>query len=207
MKTEPKWLEYAKKLQAIAQAGLTYSKDKYDIERFEQIRDISIDIISNYTEMEHEKVRNLFANETGYQTPKVDVRGAIFKDGKILLVKEKIDGLWALPGGWADVDLSLKENVIKEAKEEAGVEIEPKRIIAVLDRKKHNSPPMPYGIYKIFVECDFLDGQFEENIETAESGFFALDNLPPLSIGRNTQEQIEMCFNIRKKEAHEAIFD
>ncbi|MBZ2174460.1 NUDIX hydrolase N-terminal domain-containing protein [Schnuerera sp. xch1] len=107
MLKEPSWLIYAKKLQAIAQAGLTYSKDKYDIERFEEIRNISVDILNNYTNIEHGKIKELFANENGYPTPKVDVRAAIFKDKKILLVKEKIDGFWSLPGGWADVDLSL----------------------------------------------------------------------------------------------------
>ena len=204
---EPKWLEYAKKLQGIAQAGLTYSKDKYDIERFEQIRQISIDILHHYTDMEHKKIRDLFANETGYQTPKIDVRGAIFKEDKILLVREKIDGLWAMPGGWADMDLSIMENLLKEANEEAGASIIPKRIIAILDRKKHFVQPFPYGVYKIFVECDFMDEQFKNNIETSESGFFAFDKLPPLSICRNTEEQIEMCFRVRGKTYHETIFD
>ncbi|MFZ5966957.1 MAG: NUDIX hydrolase N-terminal domain-containing protein [Bacillota bacterium] len=204
---EPKWLEYAKKLQGIAQAGLTYSKNKYDIERFEQIRQISIDILHHYTDMEHDKIRDLFANETGYQTPKIDVRGAIFKEDKILLVREKIDGLWSMPGGWADADLSIRENLVKEAKEEAGADIIPKRVLAILDRKKHFTQPFPYGVYKILVECDFVDEQFEDNVETSESGFFALDQLPPLSTCRNTTEQIEMCFKLRAKDCHETIFD
>jgi len=207
MVKEPSWLIYAKKLQAIAQAGLAYSKDKYDIERFEEIRDISVDILKNYTDIEHKKIEELFANENGYPTPKVDVRAVIFQDKKILLVKEKIDGFWSLPGGWADVDLSLKENIIKEAREEAGVEIIPKRIISILDRKKHNDPPMPYGIYKIFVQCDFIDMKFEKNIETSSAIFFAEGDLPALSTSRNTEEQIKMCFSAKEKEYHETIFD
>ncbi|MTI49855.1 NUDIX hydrolase N-terminal domain-containing protein [Sporosalibacterium faouarense] len=207
MNNEPKWLEWAKKLQALAQSGLAYSDNKYDIERFEEIRNISIDMINQYTDINHKKVRDLFASERGYQTPKVDVRAAIFKDNKILLIKEQIDGLWAMPGGWADIDTSLREALIKESKEEAGADVEPKRVIAILDRRKHNPYPFPFGLYKIFVECDYLGGEFQSNIETLEAKFFKLEDLPPLSLGRNTKEQIAMCFEARKKNCHETIFD
>jgi ADP-ribose pyrophosphatase YjhB (NUDIX family) len=204
---ETKWLSWAKRLQSIAQAGLTYSKDKYDIERFQQIRDISIEILNEYTEISNEKIKDLFCNETGYQTPKVDIRGAVFKDGKILLVKESIDGRWSLPGGWAEVNLSVKENVIKELREETGLNVVPKRLIAVLDRNKHNHPITPYGIYKIFVLCELIGGVFEKNIETVESGFFSLEDLPPLSLGRVTKEQIAMCFEAKYNDNFTAIFD
>ncbi len=207
MLEEPKWLKYAKKLQAIAQAGLEYSNDKYDLERFEEIRNISVEIMNNYTDIEKEKIENLFAGEKGYQTPKVDVRAAVFRDNKILLVREKIDGLWTLPGGWADVDLSLRENLIKEAEEEAGAKIKPKRVIAILDRKRHNTPPNPYGIYKIFVECNLIKFDFEENIETSDADFFDKKKLPPLSTSRTTEGQIEMCFKSKNKKDHECIFD
>lgn len=204
---EEKWLTWARKLQAIAQAGLEYSKDKYDIERFQQIRDLSVEILNEYTELSNEKIKDLFCNEVGYQTPKVDIRGVTFKDNKILLVKESIDGCWSLPGGWAEVDLSVKENVIKEAKEEAGVNVIPKRIIAVLDRNKNNKPIHAYGIYKIFVLCELIDGDFKKNIETEESGFFSLEELPPLSLGRNNEKQIEMCFKAKDDENFQVIFD
>jgi ADP-ribose pyrophosphatase YjhB (NUDIX family) len=204
---ENKWIYWAQKLQSIAQAGLAYSKDKYDIERFQQIRDLSVEILEEYTELGEEKIKALFCNESGYQTPKVDIRAAIFKDSKILLVKESIDGCWSLPGGWADVDLSVKENIIKEAKEEAGVNVLPKRIIAILDRNKHNSPVSVYGIYKIFVLCELIDGAFEENIETEASGFFSLSNLPPLSIDRITEKQIEMCLQAQLEDNFQPIFD
>lgn len=204
---EPKWLSWAKQLQAIAQAGLTYSKDKYDIERFHQIRDLSVEILSEYTEISNEKIKNLFCNETGYQTPKVDIRGAIFKDDRILLVKESIDGCWSMPGGWAEFNLSIKENIIKEAKEEAGLNIIPKRLIAVLDRNKHNEPVTPYGIYKIFVLCELIDGEFEKNIETEESDFFLLTDLPPLSLERITKKQIEMCFEAKNNDNFFVVFD
>lgn len=204
---EPKWLTWAKQLQSIAQAGLTYSKDKFDIERFQQIRNLSVDILKEYTEMNSEKIKDLFCNETGYQTPKIDIRGAIFKEDKILLVKESIDGRWSIPGGWAEFNLSIKENIVKEVKEEAGLNVTPKRLLAVLDRNKHNEPPTAYGTYKIFVLCEVIDGVFEKNIETEESGFFSLTDLPPLSVERNTKEQLIMCFESRSNDNFFTIFD
>ncbi|EIW18586.1 MULTISPECIES: NUDIX hydrolase N-terminal domain-containing protein [Pelosinus] len=204
---KPKWLNWAKQLQSLAQAGLTYSKDKYDIERFQQIRNLSVEILSEYTGISNEKIEDLFCNEIGYQTPKIDIRGAIFKENKILLVKESVDGCWSMPGGWAEFNLSIKENIIKEAREEAGLNVVPKRLIAVLDRNKHNEPVSAYGIYKIFVLCELIDGAFEKNIETEESGFFSLADLPPLSVERNTKKQIEMCFNSKSNDKFFTIFD
>lgn len=204
---EQKWLYWAKKLQSIAQAGLEYSKDKYDIERFQQIRDLSVEILQEYTDISSEKIKDLFCNEKGYQTPKVDIRAAVFKEGKILLVKESIDGSWSLPGGWAEVNLTVKENIIKEAKEEAGVNVLPKKVIAVHDKAKHNLTTHPYSVYKIFVLCDLIDGEFEKNIETEESEFFSLLELPTLSTGRNTREQIEMCFEAQDDNNFTVMFD
>lgn len=122
---EIKWLDWAKELQAIAQAGLTYSKDMYDIERFEMIRDLSIEMMAKQTGTPQKVVKELFANETGYATPKVDVRAVIFKGNKILMVKEKLDGHWALPGGWADIGLTAKEVAVKEVREEADITFSP----------------------------------------------------------------------------------
>jgi ADP-ribose pyrophosphatase YjhB (NUDIX family) len=207
MDLEPKWLEWAKRLQAIAQAGLTYTENEYEKERYKQVRRISIEILSTYTGLEHIQLRSLFAAESGYPTPKIDVRAAVFRDDRILMIREKVDGLWAVPGGWADVDCSLRECVIKEAREEAGANVVPQRVIAILDRKKHNLPPLPYAMYKIFIECDYVDGDFVSNIETSESGFFTQKALPPLSEGRNTKSQIELCFQSRRKSCHQAIFD
>jgi ADP-ribose pyrophosphatase YjhB (NUDIX family) len=207
MADEPLWLRWAQRLNSIAQAGLTYSQDRFDRERFQQIQDLSVEIINHYTEVDPAKIRDLFANEQGYLTPKIDVRAAIFHEDRILLAKQSTDGLWTLPGGWADIDTSLTEAVKKEAREETGAEVVPTRIIAVLDRRYHNTPPLPYGVYKIFVECKLLGMQFKDNPETSQAGWFTLDSLPPLSTGRNTPEQIEMCFRARRNETHEAIFD
>lgn len=193
MKNE-KWLEWAVLLQSIAQAGLFYGKDPYDAERYEQIRSIAAEMISYKTDIPMEKVRDLFCNETGYQTPKLDTRAVIFKDNKILLVKEN-DGLWSLPGGWVDVNLSVKENVIKEVREEAGLNVTAERVIAIQDREKHNRPIYAYKICKIFILCSVIDGKFEQNIETVESGYFAMEELPALSEDKTTLEQVKMCFD------------
>ena len=139
MNQNEKWLQWAVELQSLAQAGLFYGKDNFDIERYERIREIAAEMISHKSEIPPDKVKDLFCNETGYQTPKLDTRAAIFKDDKILLVKEK-NGTWSLPGGWVDVDTSVKENTIKEVKEEAGLDVTADMVIAVQDREKHNLP-------------------------------------------------------------------
>ncbi|MFP4548419.1 MAG: NUDIX hydrolase N-terminal domain-containing protein [Fidelibacterota bacterium] len=207
MNKEPKWLAIAKQLQLISQAGLAYSKDKYDIERFQQIQEVCAEIFAHHSNIDKTEIQTLFDNQAGYPTPKIDVRAAIFQKDKILLVQEKLDGKWALPGGWADSNLSLKENLIKEAQEEAGATITPKKIIAVHDRKKHNQPPIPFGVYKIFVLCDLISMAFKPNIETAAAGFFSMENMPALSTGRNTAAQLKMCFHAYNKRDNNTLFD
>jgi ADP-ribose pyrophosphatase YjhB (NUDIX family) len=205
---QPKWLFWAKQLQSISQAGIEFTVNPYDRERYEKIRALSIEILNEYTGLDKVKLVSLFANESGYQTPKIDVRAAIFSDdNEILMIREKLDNKWALPGGWADIELSLSENILKESLEEAGAEISPKRIVGIYDRNKHVKDDYPYSAYKIFVECDFIRGEFTENIETMEHGFFTLETLPELSEGRNTRDQIEACFNARKTKMFEAVFD
>ncbi len=194
MNKNEKWLEWAVELQSLAQAGLTYGKDVYDRERYERIRDISAEILSYKTDISVEKVKNLFCNEVGYQTPKLDTRAAVFEHEKILLVKEN-NGRWSLPGGWVDVNLSVKENTVKEVKEESGLDVTADRIIAIQDRDRHNLPAYAYGVCKIFVLCSVLGGEFEKNIETTEFRYFNKAELPELATEKNTKEQIEMCFN------------
>lgn len=206
MDSNEKWLEWAVELQSIAQGALYYCKDKFDIERFERIREISAEIISYKSDIPMEKVKDLFCNEIGYQTPKIDTRAAIFKDDKILLVKES-NGTWSLPGGWVDVDLSVKENVIKEVKEEAGLDVITDKIIAVQDREKHNLPIYAYKVCKIFVLCNVIGGKFEKNIETTESNYFDINELPLLATEKNNEEQIKMCFEAYKAENWQTLFD
>ncbi len=202
-----KWLKWATELQSIAQAGLTFAKNQYDIDRYQQIRDLTVEILNEYTDIDHKKIRELFASETGYQTPKVDIRAAVIKDDKILLVNEKIDGRWSLPGGWADVNSSVSESAVRECSEEAGASVVPKRIIAVHLANKHNNPQFPYTIYKIFVDCELIEYNFKENTETIGSSFFSPDDLPELSAERNSLNQIKMCFEAKKHKFFETIFD
>ena len=206
MDKNEKWLQWAVKLQSIAQAGLYYGKDKFDLERYEQIRDIAAEMISYKSEIPVEKVKDLFCNEIGYQTPKLDTRAAVFKEDRILLVRES-DGRWSLPGGWVDAGLSVKENAEKEVLEEAGLTVAARRIIAVQDRDKHNLPVYAYKVCKVFVECEYLSGEFAPNLETIASGYFGMDELPELATEKNNEEQVRMCFGARGAEHWEAEFD
>lgn len=206
MDKNEKWLQWAVELQSIAQAGLFYGKDIFDKERYEQIRNIAAEMIAYKTDISTEKVKDLFCNETGYQTPKLDTRAAIFQNDKILLVKEK-NGTWSLPGGWVDAELSVEENTIKEVKEEAGLDVTADLLIAVQDREKHNQPIYAYKICKIFVLCTVIGGNFEANIETVDSKYFGVDELPELATEKNTAEQIKMCFEAYHADNWKTLFD
>lgn len=201
-----KWLELAIEIQSLAQSGLAYTNNAYDKERFERLRDISAEMLSMKSDLSLEKVKDLFCSEKGYQTPKLDTRAVIFKDDKILLVKEN-NGTWSLPGGWVDVLESVASNTVKEAKEETGLDVVPKRIIAIQDRNKHNKPIYAYGICKIFVLCEVIGGKFEKNIETIETNYFSLDELPLLAEAKTNKEQIEMCFKAVNDESWQVQFD
>lgn len=202
-----KWLEWAVALQSIAQAGLYYGKDKFDLERYEQIRAIAAEMLSEKTEIPPDKVKDLFCSETGYQTPKLDVRAAIFNRDRILLVKE-MNGTWSLPGGWVDVNTSVMESAVKEVKEEAGLDVAVDTVIAVQDREKHNLPLYAYKICKIFVLCTVTGGTFEPNLETTESRYFRPDELPsPLASEKTTAEQIRMCFDAYHAEHWKTLID
>ena len=200
------WLKWAMEIQSIAQIGLTYTKDEYDKERYEQLRNIASEMLSYKTDIPVDKVKNLFCNEQGYQTPKLDTRAAIFKDDKILLVHEK-NGFWSLPGGWVDILESIESNTIKEVKEEAGLDVVAKKVIAIQDRNKHNTLIYPYGVCKVFVECEVMGGEFVENIETVEIGYFSLDNLPKLAEEKCTPKQVEMCFEAKNNKNWQVYFD
>lgn len=194
MDRSERWLEWAVELQSLAQAGLFYGRDPFDLERYGRIRTIAAEMISQKTEIPLETVRDLFCGDAGYQTPKLDTRAAIFQDEKILLVREN-SGTWSLPGGWVDVNVSVGENVVKEVREEAGLDVTPELVIAVQDRERHNRPVYAYKVCKIFVLCSVKGGTFTPNIETTESGYFSLEALPPLAEEKNSAEQIKMCFD------------
>ena len=193
MERQEKWLAWAVELQSLAQAGLYYGKDPFDRQRYQRVREIAAEMVAEQSQIPLETVQNLFCSERGYQTPKLDCRAAIFQEDKILLVKEN-GGTWSLPGGWVDVDLSVKENVIKEVREEAGLDVTADLVIAVQDREKHNLPVYAYKVCKIFILCTVMGGAFQPNPETVESGYFGLDELPVLAEEKVNTEQIRMCF-------------
>lgn len=207
MNSKDKWLQWAIELQSLAQAGLTYGRDVYDRERYERIRQISAEIISEMSDIPTEKVKDIFCNETGYQTPKLDTRAAIFENGKILLVQEN-NGKWSLPGGWCDVNVSVAENTVKEVREEAGLDVVAESIIAIQDRAKHNLPHYAYGICKVFLLCSAIGGSFQENSETTGSDYFSETELPELATEKNNEEQIKMCFEAyRAGDKWKTMFD
>ena len=202
-----KWLKWAIEIQSLAQSGLAYTDNVYDIERYERLREISAEMLADKSDISVDKVKKLFCNETGYQTPKIDTRAAIFKDNKILLTHEN-NGTWSLPGGWCDVLESIKSNTIKEVKEETGLDVEAIRVISIQDRNKHNKPIYAYGVCKIFVLCNIIGGEFKENIETTEISYFSLDEIPTnLAEEKTNKEQIEMCFKAYQDKDWQTQFD
>jgi ADP-ribose pyrophosphatase YjhB (NUDIX family) len=201
------WLLIAKEIQAIAQAGLTYSANKYDLDRYRQLRELSIRIMQEYTESPIEKIRDLFASEEGYQTPKVDIRSVVFREGRILMVRESNDGLWTLPGGWADVNYSPFEIAAKEVSEEAGIEVKPQRLLAVFDKMKHSHPPDLYHVYKLFILCADSGQTVRPGMETTNADWFRRDKIPPLSPLRITKEQIEIMFEFYDYPEKDVICD
>ena len=181
--------------------------DIFDKERYERIREIAVDMMTEKTGLPKEKVKTLFAGDEGYQTPKIDTRAAIFKDDKILMVREMKSGEWSLPGGWNDYDLSPAENVVKEAREESGRIVKPIKLIALQDRNRHNKPILATNIMKCFFLCKEIGGEFKPNDETDACDYFAVNELPKLSEGRNTKEQIEMCFAAYRDSNWETRFE
>ncbi|MEM0951264.1 MAG: NUDIX hydrolase [Cyanobacteria bacterium P01_H01_bin.74] len=188
------WLEWIKQVHAIAHWGLTYAKDPFDLERYEALQSLSVAMMADFTTLDKSRITTLFDNEPGYVTPKVDVRGVVFKDRQLLMIRENLDGLWTIPGGWADIGLSPRQVVVKEVQEEAGLNVEAGKLLAVLDKQFYRHPVSAFHIYKIFIQCHITGGELATGLESTDVGFFSLDNLPPLSSNRITQQQIELLF-------------
>jgi ADP-ribose pyrophosphatase YjhB (NUDIX family) len=191
---DPLWLELARELQAIAQTGLAYATDRFDIQRYERVRELASELMAHGSGSDREKILELFRGETGYATPKVDVRGACFVDGRVLLVREVTDGLWTLPGGWADVNQSAAECVVREILEESGFETRALKLAAVFDYQKSGHPARALHNYKMFFLCEITGGAARPSVETSEVAFFDRDALPPLSLGRVLPKQIERMY-------------
>lgn len=202
------WLLWAKEIQAIAQTGLEYSDDIYDIERFTRLREIACSMLEEPTGLDKGEIYDLFCLDEGYQTPKVDTRAVVVVDNKILLVQEN-DGRWSLPGGWMDVTETISSNTEKEAYEEAGRRVKAEKILAVLDRNTHNPGFSAYTIIKIFVACSDLGGEFKANSETIAADFFSLEEAKEieLSIEKTTYEQLELSIEAYNSKNWQVPFD
>ncbi len=201
-------LNYIKRLKNIADIGLLYAKDGYDTERYTEIRDISLDLMGRMINEPVTTVSNFYKIEKDYPTPKVDVRAFVLnKKKQILLVKEKVDGLWSLPGGWADIGLTPSEVVAKEVKEETGLDVTPLSILAIFDKKCHPHPPEAHYIYKLIIHCEMYTSDISAGFDILEASFFDADKLPTLSTNRILESQIETVFSHFNNGNKETLFD
>lgn len=212
MSAEAQWLRWARELQAHAQNGLYYARDPFDEERYAAVKQVAAEMLAAGCDQNIEAIEKLLADQAGYATPKVDVRAAVFQDRRILLVRERSDGLWTLPGGWADVNESPAEAIEREVWEESGFRTSATKLLALWDRSRHDHPPHAFYIYKLVFLCELLGDSKQAaavnpNLETDGIDFFSEDQLPPLSVGRVTEQQIHRIFeHLRHPEWH-ADFD
>ncbi len=205
--TDPDWLRWVKRLQAIAQDGLTYTTDDYDLGRYEQVQEMAAEILAAHSAGDLEEAHALLALETGPATPKVDVRAAVFDGEAILLVREPEDGSWSLPGGWADVGESAAEAAVREVREESGYTVRAVRLLSAYDRDRHPHPPIPYHVYKLVFLCEILDEPASQAVEAAGVRFFGEHELPHLSLSRVTPSQVRRLFEHHQRPDLPADFD
>ncbi|MEM7552844.1 MAG: NUDIX hydrolase [Cyanobacteria bacterium P01_A01_bin.84] len=204
-----KWLDWGQKLQAIAQNGLTYSKNEYDLERYQQLRQIAAQIMAEHSNVEPSYILDLFNSQVGYATPKVDVRAAVFHSDKILLVQEKEDSCWTLPGGWADIGESPSEALVREVYEESGYNTQVVKLLAVYDRNhsRHGHPLFPHHVYKLFFQCELIGGKPTLSLETEDVAFFRELEIPKLSLTRVVPSQIARMFEHYRNPTQSTDFD
>jgi ADP-ribose pyrophosphatase YjhB (NUDIX family) len=205
--THPKWLQWAQRLQSISQAGLTYARDPFDRERFEQIQTIAAELVAAGLRQPIENVQAWLRAEAGYATPKVDVRTAVFQQDRILLVRETSDGCWSVPGGWADVGESAAEVAAREVREESGYQVRITRLLAVYDKAKHDHPTSLWYVYKLFFLGELTGGAPLVSHETDAVAWFARSELPELSTERVSADQIARLFELRDNPHWPADFD
>ena len=201
------WIRWVSQLRAHAQAGLQYSKDPFDRERFEHLLKLAAEIAADMTNDDVTRLHHLFRQEPGPATPKIDVRSAVVENEQVLLVRDRTEGLWTLPGGWVDVEETPSTAAIRELKEESGFCARVVKLVGLFDRNKHNFPRHPYHIYKIIFLCELTGGAPSESHETDHVGFFGLDALPPLSTSRTTEAQIRRIFDHAKDHSLPTYFD
>ncbi|GAU09282.1 NUDIX hydrolase [Desulfoplanes formicivorans] len=203
----PQWLKWARTIQAISQIGLTYKKNHYDEENFTQLMHIAADMVAYHTQRSSQELEKNFLAQPGYATVKVDVRGALVHEGRLLLVKERADGKWTMPGGWADVGETPSQSIIREVREESGFEVRPTKVIAVLDANRRGRPLEFYHAFKIIFLCEMVGGEPTPSEETSEVGFFDMDDLPELSVNRTSPEHIAEIKKHLQDPCRPAAFD
>jgi ADP-ribose pyrophosphatase YjhB (NUDIX family) len=186
----PRWLVWAREIQALSQTGLAYATSEYDAQRYQRLAEIAAEIIRSHTGFPQEAVLESFHMQPGYATPKVDVRAAAVRDGRILLVQERSDGLWCLPGGWADVGDLPSEVASRETWEESGFQVVPRKVIGLFDANRSGRPLQFYHAYKVVFLCDITGGQARPSCETLTVDFFDFDDLPPLSANRTNERTL-----------------
>lgn len=202
------YFEKIKRLHALAEIGLQYNDIPYDRERYEEIREISLEMLEKMTDVPIEKIIPVIEEKNGYRTPKVDVRAVVFNEkDQILLIKENVDGCWAMPGGWTDISYSPGEVAVKECFEEAGLKVKATRLLAVMDKQKQGMPPAFEYVYKIHMLCEKLDDNISTGSETSDVAWFDENDLPELSQPRNTEAQIAMMYEYHRGERTEPYFD
>lgn len=202
------YFEKIKRLHALAEIGLQLNDIPYDQERYEEIREICLQMLEKMTDVPIKKIVPVIEEKNGYRTPKVDVRAVVFNEkDQILLIQENVDGKWAMPGGWSDISYSPAEVAEKECMEEAGLKVKAKRLLAVMDKQKQGMPPTFEYVYKIYLLCEKLDNSISTGSETSDVRWFDENNLPELSQPRNTEAQIAMMYEYYRGERTEPYFD
>jgi ADP-ribose pyrophosphatase YjhB (NUDIX family) len=182
----PRWLDWAREIQALAQSGSHYSGNYFDTQRYQRLSEIAAEIIAEHSEVEYSPLENLFKAQTGYATPRVDVRAAVFRDSKLLMVRERLDGGWTMPGGWADVGDVPSEAAEREAWEEAGFRVKARRLVGVYDANR-SGPLEIFHAYKLVFLCDLIGGEAHPSVETSEVAFFAMEGIPTSLSGERTR--------------------
>ena len=193
MKASPMWLDWAREIYSLSQAGITYSGNEYDIFRYKRLQEITAEMIASQTELSKETILKSFSMQSGYATPKVDVRGAVIRDGKILLVREKADGKWAMPGGWGDIGDGPAAMVAREVWEESGFHVNVDKLVGVYDANRIQ-PYEFFHVYKLVFLCSITSGEATTSIETLDVDFFGMDALPPLSEIRTNKKILDEVF-------------
>ena len=207
MQTPLDWISVGQRIQAISQTGMAYAKSPYDLERYQELSAIAAALLAGPEPQASALALGLFSAQAGYATPKVDVRGAVFREGRLLLVREAEDGGWTFPGGWAEVGQSASESVEREVREESGYLVKAVKLLACWDRNRHPHPPIPFHAYKLLFHCEITGGAPAISSETTEVAFFAENEIPPLSTTRTLPEQIRFAFACWRDPSAATAFD